>query len=484
MIGISKNELVREYSKKIMEGRGALFAGAGLSRDAGFVDWKELLREIADDLELEVDREYDLIALAQYHQNRQRNRDKLNKKLILEFTKDSILTEKHKLIAQLPIHTIWTTNYDTLLEEAFKNEHKYVDVKISPENIAQSHAGADVTIFKMHGDISQPHDAVLTKDDYETYYLKRELFSIRLKGDLVSQTFLFVGFSFTDPNLDYILSRIKNLLGQNVPTHYCILKEPQKPNNRSPKAKADYEYEIRKMTLRVEDLKRYGIQTVLIDNYDEIKTILQELNHRAFFNNIFVSGSAVEGCRDFDLERLRIFSRNLGQEIIKRGYNLISGYGKGIGTEVLLGALEGTYFSPSSLRERLILRPFPRTVKKTKKKEVYHSWRKAMISLAGFSIFIAGNKLSPDIKNKVILGQGVMEEFEIGTTAPLHSYPIPVGCSGFVARKLWKLVTRNMKHFYGSINVRKEMHILGDARRTDDELMNTVFSIIEKVRKG
>lgn len=65
-----------------MEGNAALFVGAGLSRPAGYVDWKELLREIADDLDLEVDREYDLIALAQYHCNYRGSRSKLNEKLI------------------------------------------------------------------------------------------------------------------------------------------------------------------------------------------------------------------------------------------------------------------------------------------------------------------------------------------------------------------------------------------------------------------
>jgi SIR2-like domain len=53
----------------------------------------------------------------------------------------------------------------------------------------------------MHGDIDHPDEAVLTKDDYESYHVKMDQFITTLSGDLVSKTFIFIGFSFTDPNL-------------------------------------------------------------------------------------------------------------------------------------------------------------------------------------------------------------------------------------------------------------------------------------------
>ena len=58
-----------------------------------------------------------------------------------------------------------------------------------------------------------PNDAVLTKEDYELYDLHRRVFTTTLQSDLVSKTFLFLGFGFTDPNIDYILSRIRILVG-------------------------------------------------------------------------------------------------------------------------------------------------------------------------------------------------------------------------------------------------------------------------------
>ena len=80
----------------------------------------------------------------------------------------------------------------------------------------------------MHGDVSQPDKAVVTRDDYEHYSRDRQLFSTALQGDLVSKTFLFAGFSFTDPNLDHVMSRVRVFLGQNVRTHYCLMRRVQR----------------------------------------------------------------------------------------------------------------------------------------------------------------------------------------------------------------------------------------------------------------
>jgi len=192
----------KHFVKAMHEGNAGVFVGAGLSRACGFVDWKGLLKEIATDLGLDIDEETDLIALAQFYETKQMNRAKLDRLIIEEFTKDTALSDNHKLLANLPIDTVWTTNYDKLIEAAFEEAHRRVDVKKTQESLQHPLPGRGVTVYKMHGDVDSPQDAVLTKEDYETYDLNRELFSIKLKGDLVGKTFLFVGFSFTDPNID------------------------------------------------------------------------------------------------------------------------------------------------------------------------------------------------------------------------------------------------------------------------------------------
>ena len=91
---------------------------------------------------------------------------------------------------------------------------------MSPQNLSTTLSESDAIVYKMHGDYLDPSTCVITKDDYELYNEKRQLFTTALQGDLVSKTFLFIGFSFEDPNLKYILSRIRNLLDENRRTHY------------------------------------------------------------------------------------------------------------------------------------------------------------------------------------------------------------------------------------------------------------------------
>ena len=57
-----KKEFIREYLKAINENYAAVFAGAGLSRSAGYVDWKELLSDLAEDIGLDIKKETDLVA--------------------------------------------------------------------------------------------------------------------------------------------------------------------------------------------------------------------------------------------------------------------------------------------------------------------------------------------------------------------------------------------------------------------------------------
>jgi hypothetical protein len=277
----------------LRQGDAALFVGAGMSCPAGFVDWRGLLRALAEELGLDIDRESDLIAVAQYHVNTSGGRARLDQAIMDEFTKDAAPSEAHKIIARLPAKTIWTTNYDTLIEDAFKSAGKRLDVKVVAQNIAVTMPRRDGVLYKMHGDIRDPATAVLTKEDYETYSFTRQAFSTTLEADLLTKTFLFLGFSFTDPNLDYVLARIRGLLGDHQREHFCVMCPPRREGGQGGN-KAEWEYEWRKFDLRVADLKRYSIQTVVIEDHADIPKILAELDRRARTRSVLISGSALE----------------------------------------------------------------------------------------------------------------------------------------------------------------------------------------------
>ena len=477
MAQVSKEELLKHFSSELQSGDAALFVGAGLSHPSGFVDWASLMREVASELGLSIERESDLIAVAQYHVNERGGRTRLNRLLIEEFTKGATLTENHRLLTTLPVHTVWTTNYDDLLETAFREMQRRPDVKTTVENLAQTLPNRDVVIYKMHGDIRQPQDAVLTKEDYETYEQKRGLFSTALKGDLVERTFLFLGFSFTDPNIDYILGRIRGLLGQNQRGHYCIMKWPDTPKDSSGGARAEYEYKKRKLQLRISDLSRYQIHAVMIESYDEITDILRGLNRQSQKKHVFVSGSA-HSFEPLGRERLEEFCSRLGRELTRRGFNLVSGFGLGIGGAVALGALEHIYSENLPLN-RVSLFPFPQRIPEGVSREMFYTrYRTSMVSNSGFVLFIAGNREDAETKRAVI-APGVMEEFAIASR--LGKVPIPFGASGWAAQEIWKRISENPDVYYARKDVVTPLKTLGEAGKSDDEYLTAIFDMLREL---
>ena len=122
-VNISKEILINEYAKNLKNGSASLFIGSGLSRAAHYSGWKDILRNCAKEIGLDVEKEEkNLITLAQYY-IRVKQRTQITE-TIKEFFSDSNgeVQKVHRIIASLPITNIWTTNYDTLIERAYENE--------------------------------------------------------------------------------------------------------------------------------------------------------------------------------------------------------------------------------------------------------------------------------------------------------------------------------------------------------------------------
>lgn len=273
---MNKKLFIKEYAKAVYEGNAAVFAGAGTSVGAGFVDWRTLVEPFANELNLDISKEKDLVRVTQYYVNSKGGRrGNISNKIIDEFSQNGKITDTLELLTRLPISTYWTTNYDQNIEKSLENQNRKADVKKQQEDLAISLRDRDAVVYKMHGDVTLPNKAIITKDDYEMYNETHSLFTTALKGDLVSKTFLFVGFSFEDPNLDDILGKIRVLLEKDNREHYCLLKKVElKDFNNS---NEDFSAAKVRQELRIEDLKRYGIETILLDSYDEIPKLLSEI---------------------------------------------------------------------------------------------------------------------------------------------------------------------------------------------------------------
>ena len=463
---------VDKYVKSINAENAAIFAGAGMSVSTGLVNWKELLREMAEELSLDVDKETDLISLAQYYENEKGGRGSINDQLIDQFTKDVNESINHQVLATLPIKTYWTTNYDDLIEKTLEKAGKITDVKRCIENLAISKPRRDAVVYKMHGDITMSHEAVLTKDDYENYNVKRQLFTTALQGDLVSKTFLFIGFSFEDPNLEYILSRIRILLGNHTPDHYCFFKTISEDGYE---IHEDYLYDKIKQEHRIRDLKRYGIQALMIDDFKEITEVLQLIQTKLKRKNIFISGAANEYgyLGKIGAENL-IF--NFSSKLAEKNYKIISGFGLGIGSSVINGTLDYVYANQKGhLDDYLILRPFPQNIADPVEREAsWKQYRNMMLGEAGIAIFFFGNKL---VNEEVVISDGLIKEFEIAVQLGLKV--IPVGCTGFASKELWKTVTGNIDDYYpDNQDLKDSIKLLGKDGLNEADIINNLIKSI------
>ena len=438
-MSVSKEELVRNYTKAIREGNAAVFAGAGLSSSSGLVNWKELLRPLAKDINLDVDKEeHDLLSVAQFYKDQRSTRSGINQKIMEAFSKNVEPNENIRVLARLPIFTYWTTNYDKLLEDGIKEANRNPDVKIQSSQLSNSKPDRDCVVFKMHGDVDFPENAVLTREDYETYGNKRSLFRTALQGDLISKEFLFIGFSFEDPNLAYILAQIHSLLDDNVRDHYCFFKRVQRDDYPDD---GEFKYDLAKQEMKVENLTHYGIQTVYVDDYSEITDILHEIEKASKLKNVFISGSASAYQAPWTKDSAEELAGKLSGALVHGNCRITSGFGLGIGSAVINGALNVIYADKyRHVDEHLCLRPFPQNVTGAERTAIYKKYREDMLSEAGIAIFIFGNK--KDSSGNIITAPGCLDEYHIAKAE--GNCIIPIGSTGYAAKDIYDEVKTEM----------------------------------------
>lgn len=439
-----KEQFIKKFTKAVQDSNAAVFAGAGTSVDAGFVNWKKLVKPFADEIDLDIDKESDLVGLTQYYINsKMGNRGSVNQEIVYQFSSQEAETKVTNLLTRLPISTYWTTNYDNVIENGLKKNNRRGDIKRKIDDLAISIRDSDAIVYKMHGDVDSPNDAVISKDDYERYSDKNSLFVTALRGDLVSKTFLFVGFGFEDPNLESILGKVNVLLGDNKREHYCIQKQVLE---RDYDADIEgYNYAKIKQDLKIKDLQRYGIETVLVDDYSEISDLIQKIEEEYLKNTIFISGNISDYNENWSEEKVNQYCYDLSSFLISKDYKIISGFGLGIGSSVINGALDQIYKTKyRHVAEHLGLFPFPQNANGEKSlKECWTENREQMISESGVCIFLFGNKL---VDGKVELASGMMEEFQIAKEK--GKIIIPIASTGFAAKEIFDEMKQSGEYSY------------------------------------
>ncbi len=416
---IGKKTFVEKVANAINNNEIALFVAAGLSASTGQKNWTQMLTPCANALELEINENSDLYMIAQYYENEYGKTDLIHmfEKSINKINNNSSYLNS---VLDLGFREIWTTNYDTVIEDNLK-KRGIISKVIHNDMDLNNFTEGGVHIFKMNGDITNPHNMVVSKSDLEEYSVSHQLMLTFFKRELVSKSFLFLGYSFTDSLVLNSLSTIKNCLQNACNTHYTILKNEHSKY---------FDY-------FVQDLwKRYNIKALIVEKYDEIPEIIELINKKVKERKIFVSGSFDTLPYEQD-EFADALCNALVQNLYNNDYIILTGMGRKIGNYLAGHAFE--YLAQKhffSIEKKLIMRPFFEKMNFNDKTR----HRNKMIEDCQHAIFLFGK--SPSDPETVINSQGVMEEYKIAKQLKKNIISIPT--TGYTAKQIFNEQKSNL----------------------------------------
>ena len=224
----------------IRDGRCVLFVGAGLSRSAGLPSWHELMHKLvepavalaggeATEPELRA-----LLEKGRYPELAGHCRELLGYRPFYDIVHQELaargeLPEIYRDIVETPYASIVTTNFDTLLEDAF--------ARWDDRGIPKTPTGADLAqqgtmlldgaffLLKAHGDLSEQHTMIFTAEDYRRVIHANPAFQAVLSSLLLTRAVLFIGYSLGDPNFRLLLDSQLTIFNEQVPPRYAVMTE-------------------------------------------------------------------------------------------------------------------------------------------------------------------------------------------------------------------------------------------------------------------
>ncbi len=221
------------YIKEIQDAQEknqlVVFVGAGVSKNSNIPTWWELIKRIADKIGykkcfscakrtsmcpiVECIDQYaftqdDFLRIPEYYWSEDNSENHIEYYTFIQniLKSDNGPNPIDEEIFNLLPHHIITTNYDTLLEDSINLNARLYSV-IAQDKDLLSNAN-ERYIIKMHGDINSPSTIVLKESDYIQYEQQHTLISTFIRSLLVNHTFLFLGYSLNDYNLNLIIGWI------------------------------------------------------------------------------------------------------------------------------------------------------------------------------------------------------------------------------------------------------------------------------------
>ena len=169
------------------------------------------------------------------------------------------LTASHRELAELPVRTIFTTNYDELIEIAFQSSNRDLRVSSTPEEfIAHRREPDRAHLVKLNGSIDRPETTILSRMDFAKARRDRTEMLVQLSQELKSCTFVFIGFSLSDPNFNLIHDDARLATNDDMPLRYLV-------QGRRDPVKEAY-------------LRSMGVNTINLDWWESLPQFMAAIN--------------------------------------------------------------------------------------------------------------------------------------------------------------------------------------------------------------
>ena len=248
---------IRFLAEELEKGKLVVFVGAGVSKNSGLPDWKELIKDYAEYRGIKEFTSKQFLTIPEEVFERYgslKYYEIAEKRFLGKYVPNSI----HRILKKMKLTYIITTNYDTLIEEEIKN------LQIVSKDEDLPYTNSNRMLIKMHGDFENKN-IVLKKSDYDNYEKNFQLISTLVKGLFTTNTVLFIGYSYSDTNVQQIMNWIKEILKEK--TRKAFLVEFTNEDNKE----EENGEQINKISLKL-----------LNDNNDEV---LYENKKERFNNN-------------------------------------------------------------------------------------------------------------------------------------------------------------------------------------------------------
>jgi len=244
--------------ERLRQQKVILFVGAGLSQGSGLPGWKKLFEPFCKKLDCPDEENFPAVATTLI-QERIHNRKEIIEHIVKQIGAVTLeLNPNHDLIKRLPFKIIITTNYDNLLEDLYGPSR--LTRIYSDENMAyfDPHSAKKQLIY-LHGDINHPDHMVVSSIDYQNFADTRPIMVERLKTLLQDYTFLFIGYSAGDPNLQAVFDHFRITYKENANRHFIAMADPGKVK-------------------QTELSTRFGIEPVILKDKTELTSFLKDLS--------------------------------------------------------------------------------------------------------------------------------------------------------------------------------------------------------------